>query len=53
VALVCNFGGGQQMTAGSSALLSHAEVETFLHELGHAMHSVGAVQVRMSKNSIK
>ena len=37
VALVCNF---PPNTASGRALLSHGEVETLLHELGHAMHSV-------------
>ena len=37
VALVCNF---PPNTASGQALLSHGEVETLLHELGHAMHSV-------------
>lgn len=38
VALVCNFGrvGG----AFEETYLAHAELETFMHELGHAMHSV-------------
>ena len=38
VALVCNFGhhGG----SFSNTYLSHGELETFLHELGHSVHSV-------------
>jgi mitochondrial intermediate peptidase len=34
VALVCN------MNTGQSSFSSHQEVETFLHEFGHAMHSL-------------
>jgi intermediate peptidase len=34
VALVCN------MNSGQASFSSHQEVETFLHEFGHAMHSL-------------
>lgn len=37
-ALVCNFPGGN----GSSGLMEHADVETFLHEFGHLMHNIFA-----------
>lgn len=35
-ALICNFPGGD----GSQGLMSHGDVETFLHEFGHLMHNV-------------
>jgi len=35
-ALVCNFPGGD----GSSGLMEHADVETFLHEFGHLLHAI-------------
>jgi intermediate peptidase len=38
VALVTNFGGEHSRFGDTN--LSHAELETFLHELGHAVHSV-------------
>ncbi len=37
-ALVCNFPGGD----GSSGLMEHADVETFLHEFGHLLHNIFA-----------
>ena len=37
VALVCNF---PPVSGKGRSLLSHGEVETLLHEFGHAMHSV-------------
>lgn len=37
-ALVCNFPGDD----GSSGLMEHADVETFLHEFGHLMHNIFA-----------
>jgi thimet oligopeptidase len=40
-ALVCNFPGG---TPGEPGLMDHDEVETFLHEFGHLMHSLLARQ---------
>ena len=40
-ALVCNFPGG---APGESGLMDHGDVETFLHEFGHLMHSLLARQ---------
>jgi len=37
-ALICNFPGGN----GSSGLMEHADVETFLHEFGHLLHNIFA-----------
>ena len=40
-ALVCNFPGG---TPGEPGLMDHGDVEVFLHEFGHLMHSLLARQ---------
>jgi thimet oligopeptidase len=40
-ALVCNFPGGMP---GAPGLMDHGDVETFLHEFGHLMHSLLARQ---------
>jgi thimet oligopeptidase len=40
-ALVCNFPGGMP---GEPGLMDHGDVETFLHEFGHLMHSLLARQ---------
>jgi thimet oligopeptidase len=40
-ALVCNFPGG---TPGEPGLMDHGDLETFLHEFGHLMHSMLARQ---------
>ena len=40
-ALVCNFPGG---TPGEPGLMDHGDVQTFLHEFGHLMHSLLARQ---------
>ena len=37
--LVCNFPGG---TAGDPGLMEHDDVETFLHEFGHLLHTLFA-----------
>jgi thimet oligopeptidase len=41
-ALVCNFPGGD----GSPGLMEHSQVETFLHEFGHLIHSIFGGQQR-------
>jgi thimet oligopeptidase len=40
-ALICNFPGGDP---GEPGLMDHGDVETFLHEFGHLMHSLLARQ---------
>lgn len=45
--LVCNFPGGD----GGSDLMSHDQVETFLHEFGHLLHHLFAGQHRWSSFS--
>ncbi len=46
-ALVCNFPGGD----GGSDLMSHEQVETFLHEFGHLIHHFFAGQQRWASFS--
>lgn len=41
-ALVCNFPGGD----GTPGLMEHTQVETFLHEFGHLIHSIFGGQQR-------
>lgn len=43
-ALVCNFPGGD----GTPGLMEHTQVETFLHEFGHLIHSIFGGQQRWS-----
>jgi len=48
-ALVCNFPGGD----GSVGLMEHSQVETFLHEFGHLLHTIfGGHQPRLSLSGI-
>lgn len=48
-ALVCNFPGGD----GSAGLMEHSQVETFLHEFGHLLHTLfGGHQLRLSLSGV-
>ena len=47
VALVCNF---PKPTDSSPSLLSHGEVETFLHEFGHCVHALVSGQKWQRQN---
>lgn len=48
-ALVCNFPGGD----GSAGLMEHSQVETFLHEFGHLLHTIfGGHQPRLSLSGV-
>jgi len=48
-ALVCNFPGGD----GSAGLMEHSQVETFLHEFGHLLHTLfGGHQPRLSLSGV-
>jgi thimet oligopeptidase len=42
-ALVCNFPGGEE---GDPGLMEHDDVETFLHEFGHLLHTIFAGKQR-------
>jgi thimet oligopeptidase len=48
-ALVCNFPGGDD----SAGLMEHSQVETFLHEFGHLLHTLfGGHQPRLSLSGV-
>ncbi len=48
-ALVCNFPGGD----GGVGLMEHNQVETFLHEFGHLLHTIfGGHQPRLSLSGV-
>ena len=42
-ALICNFPGGEE---GDPGLMEHDDVETFLHEFGHLLHTIFAGRQR-------
>lgn len=49
-ALVCNFPGGD----GTTGLMEHSDVETFLHEFGHLLHGIfGGNQPWLSFSGIR